>query len=273
MPSFATPGRARLNVRNPAGDVRVETAETAETSVELVPLDGSEATREAIEKARVEARGDEVVVELEGRTWGISIGGWGIGGSPKVGVRIRCPHGSDLACDTAAADLVVEGRVGELRLRTASGDARIDHVGGQLSAKTASGDLRVARVDGRAEVHSVSGDVDLREAHDGLEVSSISGDVLMGEVTGDLTVGSVSGDQIVRAAGPGRVALKSVSGDVHVAIRRGLRVKLDVNSLSGSIDSELEVGDAPASGVGDAELRVRTTSGDVRISRAAAVAA
>lgn len=273
MPSFPTPDRARLKVRNPAGDVRVETADTAETTVELVPLDRSDATREAIENARVEARGDEIVVELEGRSWSISIGGWGIGGSPKVGVRVRCPHGSDLACDTAAADVTVDGRLGELRLRTASGDSRVDHVGGPLSAKTASGNLQVGRVDGRAEVHTVSGDVELGELRDGLDVNSVSGDVVVGEVAGDLSAGSVSGDQTVRAAGPGHIALKSVSGDVHVGIRRGLRVKLDVSSLSGSIESELEPGEAPSGGGGDAELRVRTTSGDVRIARAAAVEA
>ena len=58
-------------------------------------------------------------------------------------------------------------------------------------------------------------------------------------------VGTVSGDLLVRAAGPGDVGLKAVSGDVVVAMRRGLRVKLDINSVSGSVGSELDVSDTP----------------------------
>ena len=124
MPSFPTE-RARLKVRNPAGDVHVETRDVAETTVELVPLNDSEATRQAIEKASVGARGDEVFVELEGRSWSISIGSWGLG-SAKVSVRITCPEGSDLECDTASADVRVIGTLGEARLRTASGDFEVD---------------------------------------------------------------------------------------------------------------------------------------------------
>lgn len=261
--------RARLKVRNPAGDVRIETADTAETTVELVALNDSDATRNAIEKAVVAARGDEVAVEIEGRSWSISIGSLGIT-SPKVSVRITCPHGSDLDCNTASAELETAGRLGDVRVRTASGDTRLDRIEGSLELHTASGDVSVEHVGGRAGVNSVSGDVIVREAQQGLAVNSVSGDVTVEEVTGDLTVGSVSGDQIVRAAGPGDVALKAVSGDVLVAIRRGLRVRLDVNSVSGTIGSELEVSDTPTRSDGpETNLRVRTVSGDVKISRAA----
>lgn len=262
--------RARLRVRNPAGDVQVETADVAETTVDLVALNDSESTRQAIDKASVTARGDDVTVELEGgRGWSISIGNWGIG-SAKVSVRITCPAGSDLECDTASADVRVTGTLGEARIRTASGDLRLERVQGTLEAKSASGDVRVEQVDGRATMNTVSGDVDVRTAMKGLSVNSVSGDVVVGEVYGDVNAGTVSGDLMVRAAGPGDVGLKAVSGDVVVAIRRGLRVKLDVNSVSGSVGSELDVSDAPSRSDGpEANLRVRTVSGDVRITRAA----
>jgi DUF4097 and DUF4098 domain-containing protein YvlB len=262
--------RARLRVRNPSGDVRVETADVSETTVELVPLNESDATREAIEKASVSARGDEVSVELEGgRGWSITIGSWGIG-SAKVSVRITCPSGSDLECDTASADIRVSGTLGEARVRTASGDMRLERVEGLLEAKSASGDVQVDHVDGRAAVNTVSGDVQVRTAMSGLAVNSVSGDAVLGEVFGDIAAGTVSGDLMVRAAGPGEVGLKAVSGDVVVAMRRGLRVRLDVNSVSGSVGSELDVSDAPTRSDGpEAILRVRTVSGDVRITRAA----
>jgi putative adhesin len=271
--TFSTAERARLKVRNPAGDVQVRTGDAGETMVELVPLDDSESTREAIEKARVDASGDEITVEVEGRGWSISIGDWGIGRSPKVSVRITCPPGSDLESYTASADLTTAGSLGTVRVHTASGDSTVERVEGDLEVKTASGDLRVEWVQGRAEVNTVSGDVVVETALHGLAINSISGDVAAGEITGDLTVSSVSGDQRIRAAGPGEVALKAVSGDVQVAIRRGLRIRLDVNSVSGSIRSELEVSDAPVKAEGpETNLRVRTVSGDVKIARASAEA-
>jgi DUF4097 and DUF4098 domain-containing protein YvlB len=258
-----------LKVRVPAGEVRVEAAETTETTVELVPMNDSDSTRQAIERARVEARGDEVVVEVESRGWSISIGEWAVGRSPRVGVRITCPHGSDLDCDTASAEIKSTGTLGDVRARTASGDVSLARVGGDLHVKTASGDLLVEHVEGAAELHTVSGDADVRAALGGLRVQSVSGDVEIGEVTGSLTVTSVSGDQRVSAAGPGDLAFKAVSGDVNVAIRTGLRVKLDVNSVSGAIKSDLDVSDAPIRSDGpEADLRVRTVSGDVTIGRA-----
>ena len=264
-----TTGRARLRVRNPSGDVRVDTVDGEETTVELVPLNDSDQTREAIEKATLSAREDEVVVEIEGRSWSISIGNWGFG-SARIGVRITCPHGSELACDTASADVTVEGTLGNSRVRTASGDLRLPRVEGTLELKTASGDVDVDHVEGRAVVHSVSGDVKLGAAMSGLSVNSVSGDVSVGEVVGDVEVGTVSGDAAVRAAGPGEVAVKTVSGDARVGMRRGLRVRLDVNSVSGKIGSDLDVSDAPVRSDGpEANLRVRTVSGDVRITRAA----
>lgn len=269
MPSFPTE-RARLKVRNPSGDVQIETRDVAETTVDLVPMNDTVATQEAIQKAVVSAHGDEVVVEIDsGRNWSFSIGTFSFG-SAKVSVRITCPSGSRLECDTASADVRVTGALGDTRVRTASGDTRLERVEGSLEAKSASGDVQVGHVEGRATVSSVSGDVDVRTAMSGLAVTTVSGDIAAGEVFGDVTVGTVSGDQTVRAAGPGEIAFKAVSGDVAVAMRRGLRVRLDVNSVSGSIGSELDVSDTPvASDAPEAQLRVRTVSGDVRISRAA----
>ena len=67
-------------MRNPAGDVRIETADTAETTVELVALNDSDATRSAIDQAVLAIRGGEVAIEIEGRSWSISIGN---SGSPR----------------------------------------------------------------------------------------------------------------------------------------------------------------------------------------------
>ena len=114
--------RARLKVAIPPATSRSRPRTSPRRPSSSSPLNDSESTRQAIEKANVTARGDDVTVELEGgRGWSISIGNWGFG-SAQVSVRITCPNGSDLECDTASADVRVTGTLGEARIRTASGD-------------------------------------------------------------------------------------------------------------------------------------------------------
>ena len=64
MHSFATPEPPRLRVRVPAGTVSLDTEESNETTVELEALRNDEVTRDAIERATVEQRGDRIVVEI-----------------------------------------------------------------------------------------------------------------------------------------------------------------------------------------------------------------
>ena len=60
--------------------------------------------------------------------------------------------------------------------------------------------------------------------------------------------------------------------DPHVGVRRGSRLFIDANTVSGSTSSEVELSDAPREPAGDdaplVELFVKTVSGDVHIERA-----
>ena len=265
MHSFSTPEPPRLRVRVPAGSVSLDTAESDETTVELEPLRNDEVTREAIERATVEQHGDRIVVEI-GKS-----GGWGFfGRSPQIGVRVRCPHGTSLDCDTASADVAASGRLGDVEVKSASADVFLGHVTGTLSINSASGDVRVDELDGEGRLNTVSGDTRVGAARGvALSANTVSGDVELGELHCDVTVQSVSGDQRLRSIRVGEIQLKSVSGDVAVGVLVGTRLFIDANSTSGDVRSELEVGDKPAEDRGhEASLRVRTVSGDIAVTRA-----
>jgi DUF4097 and DUF4098 domain-containing protein YvlB len=118
-------------------------------------------------------------------------------------------------------------------VKSVSGDTEIGHVGGTLTAQVVSGDLRVDDTDGPVKSKSVSGDMKL-------------------------------------VVGAGQVAVVSVSGDIEVGVKRGSRLYVDANSVSGSLDSEVPLA-ATASDAGGGplvELRARTVSGDFRVVRA-----
>jgi hypothetical protein len=81
-----------------------------------------------------------------------------------------------------------------------------------------------------------------------------------------------SGDLSLGAVMTGEVHAQAVSGDVSIGVRRGSRVFLDCNTLSGDTSSELELTtDAPAGDGPLVEIRAKTVSGDIRITRAAAL--
>jgi hypothetical protein len=77
----------------------------------------------------------------------------------------------------------------------------------------------------------------------------------------------------------GTVAVNSASGDVEVGVRRGARAYLDCSTVSGDARSDLEpMDDEPEDGAAEdggpfVEIRARTMSGDIRITRAQEVRA
>jgi hypothetical protein len=271
---FDTPGQPRLRVRNPAGLVSIEAGETSQTVVELEALRDDEATREAIEQATVELNGSEVVVEIGAGGKGFGIGpAWiSFGRTPQVGVKIRCPDGSALDFATASADLTVKGRLGDVEAKSASGDLSVEQVS-ELSANSASGDVRAVLVEGAARVQTVSGDIRLDAVRGPLSATLVSGDFAVRDAQSDVEAKTVSGDQRVDAIWEGRIKLQSVSGDVRLGVRPGTRLRIDATSVSGDISSEFDVKDRPSDEPSghEANLQIKTVSGDVEILRAAAV--
>jgi DUF4097 and DUF4098 domain-containing protein YvlB len=273
---FETPGKARLRVKNAAGLISVDPSETGRTTVELQALRDDDATREAIERATVEMNGNEISIEIGVGSKGFGVGpAWiSFGRSPQVGVRIRSVEGADLECTTASADVAATGRLGEVEVKTASGDVAVEHVAG-LRVQSASGDVRAATIDGEARIQTVSGDVRLGTVTGTVTATLVSGDFAIEEAHTDLSAKTVSGDQRIGAIRAGLIKIQSVSGDVRLGIRPGTRLRIDANSVSGDVRSELDVQDAPSTtpAGSEATLQAKTVSGDVEITRAAAVSA
>jgi DUF4097 and DUF4098 domain-containing protein YvlB len=277
--TFQTPGEVRLDVRLGSGEIRLETADTAETTVTLEPLRDNEATATAIAEARVELRGQEVVVDVRDRRRGFR--------GADVLVEIHCPNGASVRAKSGSADLEGHGRFGSVEIESgsgdvqfgevsgdaeinaASGDVQLASVGGDARINTASGDVQVASIGGDAKVNSASGDVQIREVGGSLEVNSASGDVQVREAGSSVSVNTASGDQTVGSVSQGKVNLKSASGDLKIGIREGSTLWVDARSRSGEVRSELPVSDLPPEGdAPHVELRANSMSGDITLVRA-----
>jgi DUF4097 and DUF4098 domain-containing protein YvlB len=273
METFQTPGPLALRLRVPAGDIELETVDGHETTVEVQALRTDEATLAAVEETRIDLRdrasaGHELRVEVPERG-STSRLGFLFSRSPEVRVRITCPHGADLEVRSRAADLDGRGRFANLEVETTSGDVDVREVDGSVRVRAVSGDLRLGRVGLGAELQTVSGDVMVESCDGPATLQSVSGDVQLRNAGGAVTLNSVSGDQGADNVGNGPVSSQSVSGDIRIGVRPGVRVWIDAASRSGDVTSELDVGEGRAREGPVAELRIQTLSGDIAIVRSA----
>ncbi|HUZ83977.1 MAG TPA: DUF4097 family beta strand repeat-containing protein [Gaiellales bacterium] len=272
MTDHHTPGTVVLDLRVGAGEVDVTTADTDTTSVELESLSGESgeiaiaATEQDCRPGPDGAATVRVHVPRGGaRRW--------FSRDPEVRVRVTAPHGARLRCDTASADVAAGGRLGALDLRTASGDVTAEAIAGDARVKTMSGDVRLGDVGGSADLHTMSGDQTVASIADGATLRSMSGDVVVGSAAGSCDISTMSGDVRLDAVARGAVAVATASGDVTLGVVRGTRVWMDVQSVAGEADSDLDHADPGGSGDAQLRLRVASSSGDVRVRRGAQTAA
>lgn len=272
--TFHTPRQLALNVSLPRGDLRIETAETDETTVEL--LGSSERAERQLEKAdiRLDDRGDhdELTVDLDTEDFGFRRGrltfSISLDRHDAVNVKITVPHGTRVVATTSSADIRAEGRYGDVEAKTASGDVLVGEVERDAMLKTASGDIRISRVGGSLKAQSAAGDLRAGPVGGNAEFKTAAGDVDVDEVGGSVTAHSASGDLRIGAVSTGAAELKSVSGDMLVGVRRGSRVWMDVKTVTGDARSELDAVDEVDDDGPLVELRATAMSGDIKIVRA-----
>jgi DUF4097 and DUF4098 domain-containing protein YvlB len=192
-------------------------------------------------------------------------------GHGGLDLTVKAPRGSRCTVRTASADVACVGELAELEAQTASGDLTAASVSGALQVTTASGDVWLEKAGAGVRVHTASGDIRLRAAAGDASLDTASGDIHVGSADASVEARTASGDVQISSIAAGHAEVKTVSGDITVAVARGAGVYLDLSSLTGRIKSQLE----ETGENNDVQLRVtcRSVSGDIRIARASAAAA
>jgi hypothetical protein len=244
-----------IEVRNQAGSVTVEAREGAdEVVVEITPLDGG--AEQLLDRIGLFFTHNRLRVEVPERR---------LLRTPSFAISVITPPDADVRVASASADTALRGRFGTVELTSASGDLAVEECG-RLELRTASGDGSVGTATGPVTAASASGDLRVGTATAGLKSRTASGDIVVEEAAADVSLATASGDLLVRRMGEGSVQAKTMSGDVEVGVVPGLRVWLDLSSVSGRMVSQLADDDA-AAGDGPAQLSLslRSVSGDLRI--------
>jgi DUF4097 and DUF4098 domain-containing protein YvlB len=278
MHTFQTPEPVRLRVDLPKGRIKLVAEETGETRVELIALHGDATALAWIADAEVVQHGDEIVVRVHKQ--GLSL--FGLGGS--IEALIHLPRGSAAKLSTGSGGIQTTGRLGEVgaasgsgkidlddagevQARTGSGDIIVASTTGSVDAKTGSGRITVGKVGGNARIATGSGSAELAEAAGDASLTTGSGNIEIGQAGESLDAFAASGHVRVRRADHGRVRAKTISGGVSVGVAGGAAALLDITTLSGRVNSELEAGGAPAEGEKRVELILSTMSGNVNLAR------
>jgi hypothetical protein len=265
---FETPEPIELYVEIGKGKVEVRATDTVTTTLDIEGRDA-----------------DEVTVSFEGNRLSVigpkGDGSWFSGRDRELHVEVELPTASNAAIKTGSADIELEGQLNEARVKTGSGDVTCDTFSGPAQVETGSGDVEIAEALAELRVKSGSGDISVGNCLGNLNISTGSGDVEVGTTnantvvkTGsgdlkvvtanaDLSLATGSGDLNVGTARRGRVSLKGASSDVKIGIPAGTPVWADINTVTGSIHSNIESVGAPQEGQEHVELQARTVSGDI----------
>ncbi|RMB82449.1 DUF4097 family beta strand repeat-containing protein [Streptomyces shenzhenensis] len=280
MPSFDTPEPISVTAHVSAGSIRFTAGDRRDTVVAVQPRDPKkdQDVRTADQTEVTYASGALTVrtpkPNLFGRTG-------------TVDVTVELPTGSRVDMTGSWAQVLGEGRLGEVRVKTSSGDVRLDTTGpltltashgsitverieGAAEITTSSGSLRVGLVDGPAVLKNSHGTTTVGAATGELRVSGANGDIDIARAEDSVTATTAHGTLRAGEVARGTVQLETSYGAIEIGIRAGTAAWLDVGSGSGQVRNTLTASGTPEETEDTVKVRARTRHGNIDVRRAKA---
>ncbi|MEU7768369.1 DUF4097 family beta strand repeat-containing protein [Nocardia sp. NPDC049190] len=286
MPEFDTPEAISVVVDAYVGDIRIVASDRATTVVDVRAVSRNQRLDvEAAEQTLVDYSAGQLRVKAPrpplwkqavvfGRKYG------------SIEVVIEVPSGSRVQADTEMGAIHTTGRLGDCRLKSSFGDIQVDTAGaldvttgmgtvsveqanGRVEIGTGSGAVRIRRVDGSAEINNSNGDTRIDTITGELRVKSANGDITVGATQSGVTAKTAAGSIRIGEVTRGSLTMETSAGRVEVGIRRGTAVLLDLHTKFGSVRNELDTADRPEPSDEKAEVRARTSAGDIIVRRSA----
>jgi hypothetical protein len=241
------------------GQVTVEPAEAGTAWASVEPVDpGHEPSVRLAEQANITLDGNELRVDVPDTRRQFRRG--------EVKVAFGLPGRSGLSVKGGMVDVAVRGGLLALSAKLGAGDVEADEVTEGLAVKAGQTDVRLGRA---GNVAVTTGQGSLRAERVGpTAFKTGQGDVELGRTDGSVAVKGGSVDLTVHEAGAGDIAFTTGSGSATVGVAAGTTVELDLMSVSGDVRCDLPMESSAPSGGAGLHLKLRTGSGDLRVSPA-----
>ncbi|MFN1189686.1 DUF4097 family beta strand repeat-containing protein [[Kitasatospora] papulosa] len=280
MPSFDTPEPISATAHMEAGSLQFTASDSRTTVVEVRPRDPrKDLDVRTAEQTEVTCANGALTV----RTPKSSL--FGLGRTGVVDVTVELPTGSRVDATGAWAQVLGEGRLGEVRVKTSSGDVRLDTTG-PLRLTASHGSITVDRVEGRAEITTSSGSMRVGLLDGPAVLKNSHGSTTVGSATGELRVSGANGDIEIRRAEDsvtattahgtlrvdsvcrGTVQLETNHGAIDIGVREGTAAWLEASSGRGQVRNALTSSDTPGESEDTVKIRARTRWGNIDVRRA-----
>ncbi len=258
---FEASGAISARVFTSSGDVTIG---ASDSSVIEVTLSVSDPSRQyLLDEAEVTFVPSKGTLEVRTRTHeshntmrgfkaAIRRNSWFEFGGSDPDVHIGLPEGSSVDVTTASGDTEIIGALARAGVTSASGNVSVADEVGVLEMKTASGDVKTAAVRESLTCHSASGNVRCASAGTTTKIRTASGEVKLSVEV------------------PSEISVRTVSGNVAIAVARGLDVDVDATSISGRLSSTMPL-DSTSGDLSKSDavaINAKTVSGNVTVSSA-----
>lgn len=281
MPSFDTPEPISATAHVEAGSIRFTAGDRLDTVVEVRPRDPKkDQDVRAADQTEVTYTSGALTVRTPKQRYLV-------GRTGTVDVTVELPTGSRIDMTGAWAQVLGEGRLGEVRVKTSSGDVRLDETGplqltashgsitvdrieGMAEITTSTGSLRVGVVDGPAVLKNSHGTTTVGVATGELRVSGANGDIIIERADDSVTATTAHGTVRVDDVARGTVQLETSYGAIDIGIREGTAAWLDASSSSGQVRNTLTASQSPEKAEDTVRVRARTRHGNIDVRRAKA---
>jgi DUF4097 and DUF4098 domain-containing protein YvlB len=178
----------------------------------------------------------------------------GHGGSKSLSVR--CPVGTDIVVGTQSGPVDMHGEFGLVSVTTMSGNIDVERAD-EADLRTAAGGVRLGSCGGRCRMNSMSGNI-TAGAVGAASAGTVSGSISIQRVAGRLKARSVSGSISAACGAEGEIAVKTVSGKVHLELPDGTALQTRFKTLSGKVRNPFPVGT-------DCRLEAVSISGSIEL--------
>lgn len=203
---------------------------------------------------------EDVVVEGDRFDAGMIDGGAalevraGHGGSKSLSVR--CPVGIDIVAGTQSGTVKLIGEFGIVSITTMSGGIEVDRAE-EADLRNGTGNITLGACSGRCRMNSMSGSIKAG-AVGAASAGTMSGSITIERVIGKLKARSVSGAIKVACDCEGEIAVKTVSGNVHLDLPEGTALETRFKTLSGKVRNPFPTGH-------DCRLQAMSISGSIEL--------